>query len=107
MLAEEWFSAIESQIDYSLSSLTALKAFFESNTAVTRRQFRIFSHSLLKQYPEIQALEWIPIVPEEPRTQFESIARDDGLSELFFQDLGQVVSHFQLGNGLSIIPCIT
>jgi len=95
LLAEDRFSAVESQIDYSLSSLTALKAFFESNSSVSREQFTTFSHSILQQYPEIQALEWIPIVPDEQRELFESVARKEGLNEFVFQErdeLGEVLT---------------
>lgn len=66
--------------------LYASKGLFESTETIGRRQFNLFSSVLLARTNYIQALEWIPIVRQSERTDFEARAVAEGLSGFQFRE---------------------
>lgn len=88
-LAENRLIAIEQSLDHSFSALFSLHAFYKSSRFVSRAEFSSFSKALLSQYPEIQALEWIPIVPLSERQKFEQHAKDEDVTRITFGELDE------------------
>ena len=58
--------------------LFALRMLFESAPGVSREEYRRVVDELIDRLPGIQAFQWIPVVPEALRDQFESQARAEG-----------------------------
>lgn len=83
-LSESRFRAVQNSFDRNRVALASLQSLFTSFGQVTRKQFADFSQLLLTQVPGIQALEWIPRVPESERERYESVARSEGFDAFQF-----------------------
>ncbi|MBL6929099.1 MAG: CHASE domain-containing protein [Rhodospirillales bacterium] len=79
-------AAIERHIDANLSSVGAIKGFFESAPTVTRRNFRTFVAPMLQRNPAIRALEWIPRISASMREPYEASAREDGFADFMITE---------------------
>jgi len=81
-LADDLQTNLTGYIDilYSIESL------YRSSTEVTRQEFHTFTERLLSRHPGIQALEWIPRVPDSERAVSEAAARLDGYSQFQFTE---------------------
>ncbi|MBU3917110.1 CHASE domain-containing protein [bacterium] len=69
------FFAIREALDNHIILIQTLKNYLEVSYPVSRSQFKEFVGSFLKKFPTIQALEWIPLVKDSDRDQFESSHR--------------------------------
>ena len=72
---------LERYITLNMEALDSIKAFYGASENVDRTGFEIFVKSALEKYPNIQALSWIPNVPDEQRLQYEQRAKGDGLTD--------------------------
>ena len=66
--------SIQREIDANLQVLNSIKSFYNSSSDVTREDFRIFVSDALTKFPSIQALEWIPYIPNNLREKYEDDA---------------------------------
>ena len=82
--ADRGFKYIELECNHSLSIVGLLNAFFDASEDVSRDEFEIFTRDLLKEYPFIKALEWVPRVKKNERFSFEQDARRDGMENYEF-----------------------
>ncbi len=76
--AEKRVSLLEWTIANNLHELQKLRDFYAASHKVERGEFRSFVNSSLSHMPTIQALEWIPRVPETQRSVYEEAARKEG-----------------------------
>lgn len=67
------------EIDTTLHTLVAISSFYSASKEVERLEFRGFVEPFLSIFPWIQALEWIPRVPDDQRAAYEKAAQQDGL----------------------------
>ena len=81
-----YFEAISFSLRKNLDHLSALQAYFSSSPLVSRTQFASFSSSLMKESFGIQALEWVPRVPNNKRSDFEQSAQLHGYSDFQFSE---------------------
>ncbi|MFZ0929092.1 MAG: CHASE domain-containing protein [Syntrophobacteraceae bacterium] len=77
---ENRFETIKREIESNLHAVVSLKAFFDSIEDVDRSKFGNFVEPHLLINPSVQAIEWIPYVPQFERMAYEAAARQDGLS---------------------------
>ncbi|HXW68399.1 MAG TPA: CHASE domain-containing protein, partial [Dissulfurispiraceae bacterium] len=76
---EDRYSALKRELDSDLSVLASVQAlYFTSGKDIERPEFRDFTNHILKQHASIQALEWIPRVPDSRREAYERAARREG-----------------------------
>lgn len=85
-LAKENVFRIRLELKQYLDSLEAIKNFYASSNNVDREEFRTFVTPILKDHPEIQALEWVPKVPHDQLNQFihqarQSVTADFSITE--------------------------
>ena len=64
-------ASIQRELDLNLQVLDSMKDFFNASTFVDREEFRIFIEAPLLKHKSIQALEWIPLVPNNLRQHYE------------------------------------
>jgi diguanylate cyclase (GGDEF)-like protein/PAS domain S-box-containing protein len=76
--AEHRYALMKMEMELNLQAGQSLKALYVSNQEVTRAQFRDFAQELLLQHPSIQALEWIPRIPDVQRPLYEQEAKREG-----------------------------
>ena len=73
------YSALKRELDSNLSVLASVQALYYTSTkAAERSEFRNFTNHILEQHASIQALEWIPRVPDSRREVYERAARREG-----------------------------
>jgi signal transduction histidine kinase len=91
--AESIISDLQYTINTTFNATHVLRAFFENSDNVTRQEFDHFSSKLLQQTPVLKAVEWVPKVTGEMRTEFEKQARLDGypLFEFTHKENGKMV----------------
>ena len=76
--AQERLDALQTNITLTVDSVVSLGAFYDALPAVTREEFERLTGVLLARNRAIQALEWIPRVPERSRQKFEQDGRHAG-----------------------------
>ncbi|MHB8882824.1 MAG: CHASE domain-containing protein [Thermodesulfovibrionales bacterium] len=69
-----------------LKSLQALFYHTAKEEDVKRNEFRNFTGHILKQFKDVQALAWIPRVPDSRRAEYEYLARREGLADFQFTE---------------------
>jgi len=84
-LANDQTDAIHAEITATLALLRSLRGLFTASETVTRDRFRAFVRSL-EVGNTVQALEWIPRVPDRKRADFERRARDEGYLDFQFTE---------------------
>ena len=73
--AQERISYIKQALNENISLLEPITAFFNaSNHSITREEFRDFVHPLFYNYPNIQAINWVPYVTADQRGSYEQQA---------------------------------
>ena len=77
-------------IDYGMSpyleSLHSIRAGFDASSFVDRNEFRILVEHLIQQYPGIKALQWVPKVSANQRSQYERSVTDPNIKNFSFFD---------------------
>ena len=66
------FFSVKTALNRELERLNSLAAVFKFSDTISQQDFELFSKALLESNLDIQALEWIEIVPAENRSLFES-----------------------------------
>ncbi len=69
--AQERLTSIEHVFSKSTETLIALEAFYGASHEVERKEFKLFSQTMLKTYPFVESVEWLPRVPARGRDEFE------------------------------------
>ena len=80
-------AAINNVITHNLQAVYALGAFYNASQHVDRLEFKEFVKPLLDRSQSIQALEWIPRIPNWARTHYEKEARRDGFLDFQIAEL--------------------
>ncbi len=70
-------ASLRRELDLHVEVLRGLKALYVASEKVTRQEFTKAANLSLMQYKSIQALEWIPYVPNRRRAEFETLARKE------------------------------
>lgn len=78
--------ALESTLAEHEQAVGFVASLFYASDEVTRGEFREFAGRALTRYEGIQALGWIPLVPDSERTHYEQRARSDGLVDFSFTE---------------------
>ena len=87
-------SNLQVELSEDIEILNSIRSFYDSSPDVTRQEFHTFVEHSLSSRQSIQALEWIPRVPDKERAAFELAARQDGYSQFQFterQTQGQMI----------------
>ena len=72
--AEHRYETLKLEIDLNLHAVRSLRALYASDSDVKETEFSTFARYLLSKNPSIQALEWIPRVPNSRRSSYEALA---------------------------------
>ncbi len=70
--------AIQATIASNLEMLYSLRSLYAASQKVERLEFREFTREILTRRSAIQALEWVPRLPDSQRNRYEALARQDG-----------------------------
>ena len=81
LAAQERVTAVENRLGDGRLLLEAVGAFFAGSEHVTREEFAVYVRPFLEHFGCVQAVEWIPRVPDTQRRAFEQAARTDGLAD--------------------------
>lgn len=79
--SEDRVSSLQRGIEESLQELESLSAFYAASEYVARKEFHDFVQPFILHNPSIQALAWVPRVPDFRRTMYETDARKEGLKD--------------------------
>jgi len=85
-LAKERVQLLHSTLRQSMEVLHSLGALYESRGTMAAADFQVFAREALQRHPELQALEWIPRVPDAQRTDFEQRMRQQGFANFVFTE---------------------
>ncbi len=84
--ASERIAMFKQVMALSLLEVESIAAFFNASAEVSRRDFRQFVKPFLAHSRSIQALEWIPRVPDELKAEYEAKAREDNIPNFRFTE---------------------
>lgn len=71
-LAQEKRFIAAAQLDDTLDSLTALRAFYLSSQHVTKAEFKLYAQHFLEHSHSLLTLLWVPVVHSNQRSVFEN-----------------------------------
>ncbi len=83
------------QLEVNRRELLGIISFYKSSLFVSREEFRAYVNPILKHHSYIQALEWIPRVPDTEKKVYEESLRMEGLSNnrfVEYTDSGQQIA---------------
>ena len=72
---------IQKQLAKHLDAVHSLKSFFAGSVDVDRTGFSTFNRHLLSRHVGVQAMEWLPRVTREQRSEYESRAQMEGVTD--------------------------
>lgn len=72
---------IVKKVDSNLQILDSVKAFYNATDNISRQDFKTFIAPSLMGHNDIQAVEWVPLVPHAERLMYEKNAKVDGFNE--------------------------
>jgi len=98
------YRAISRSLEEHVLRLRALGSYFDTRYDVTRAEFARYAANLAQGSAGLQALEWIPRVPESKRNTLETIARFSGLSGFEFKERGSDGSMIPAGRSEIYYP---
>jgi diguanylate cyclase (GGDEF)-like protein len=75
--AEDRATGIKLAVDRAIAAAHSSGALFDSDPAVSRRQFRTFTLQIIKDNQGLEGVMWIPRVPATARTSFEKARQGD------------------------------
>jgi len=81
----ELCEALKREIEVNLNVLDSVRVFHKRGK-ISRSEFRDFVGHFLSRHPSIQALEWIPRIPNSQRETYEKMAKKDGFSHFQLTD---------------------
>jgi CHASE1-domain containing sensor protein len=84
--AVERIDRFESSIDHAMDRLCAVGAYLDTAGGPDRKRFALLSETFLTQGSPVQALEWVPRVPEARRGVYIAAARRDGFAGFDFTE---------------------
>ena len=80
-LADDWHASLQRSIHDHMTVLVAIGALYDAIDHVDREQFSRFVNPLLRRHRGIQALEWIPRIPDSERDAWEQEIRAEGFTD--------------------------
>jgi diguanylate cyclase (GGDEF)-like protein/PAS domain S-box-containing protein len=85
--SEEAAQYLRNELDRYEVALTATAGLFRSSQEVTGQEFNEFADLMLRKLPDLFALSWNTVVPEEQRQSFESRMRAQGYRDFQMLEL--------------------
>jgi len=79
--AEDRASITRNEIESNVLMLELLRAFHLGSREVERHEFAKFVEPCFSKVRRLQAMEWVPRVPDAERAEYEDAARRDGLED--------------------------
>ena len=76
-VAEERVEIIHYSFKLRVAATEHIKAFFQSSQKIERHEFQKFTSHLLKSFPDIKSLQWVPYLPHDKRPAFESAMAEE------------------------------
>jgi serine/threonine-protein kinase len=86
--AQRLQAAVTEKLVLPQENLNALSSFLEASGHITRRQFRLVTFPMIVRHKFVYAFEWLPLVRDSERADFESAARAAGQPDYRFWELG-------------------
>lgn len=77
-VSENHLTALKKALSVRMIMLESIRSFYNSSIHVERHGFTQFVQPFFLNIEGIQALEWIPLVTEIERIEYENMARQDG-----------------------------
>lgn len=65
------------ELEKNISAMVFLKHFVEANSKVDRETFTNYTDAIVKSIPGIQSVQWVPVVKQEQRVEFEQLASNN------------------------------
>lgn len=85
-LVQQHSAVLDRVLDEHLDVLRSMQAFYDSSVEVGRDEFKTFSAPFLKKFPGLVALDWVPIVSEAEKDQYEEMLKKEGFEDFFFRE---------------------
>lgn len=79
-------NALQKNLNFNLEALMSVKAFFDNSEYISRKEFSGFVNNTLSRHPSIQAISWNPLVQDNERADYESLAQKEGFGNFQFTE---------------------
>ncbi len=86
--AQQVAATLHTSFDLPLEIVRGIPAFFDASERVSQAQFAAFAQRVLRRHPSVYALEWIPRVSHESRSEVERRAREEGRGGFVIREVG-------------------
>jgi len=79
-------NAIQEHLVKNLNTLKLIQSYINNDKTINRREFSKFVTPVIESDQNIQAIEWIPVVWNQERSEYEEKARKEGLIDFNFKE---------------------
>jgi len=86
-LSSDRFEIFTTKLTDILQTSQDTRAFFNASIKVERQEFRLFTEGILKRDLSIVSMDWLPIVTNDKRAEFEEFVRNEGFSNFYIKEL--------------------
>lgn len=87
--AKTYSNAVEITLTNYVGALLFLGDYFDNSLLVTRQEFTGIVKNILPRYPGIQTFSWNPLVKDDERSSYESLARKEGFDNFEFTEVSE------------------
>ena len=84
--AKGYANAVQTSLNGNIEALMFIGDFFNNSAHVTRQEFTSFVKSVRPRFPGIQAFSWNPLVLDNERAEYESLAKKEGYKNFEFTE---------------------
>ncbi len=103
-LSQARIESIEKTLFKNLDVLAPFQPFYNASVYVDRLEFRTYAASFLKKNPTFQTLIWVPRVVFDEREEYETLAKQKGLSDFKFNQRNFEGDFVRVGDQEEYLP---
>ncbi len=85
--ASQTLNAMKHRINGNINALRFTERFFQASDNINRREFHKFTQGVRGFYPEVQAMQWLPLIRHEQRLGYEGSVQKEGLSGYYISEV--------------------
>lgn len=85
--ADTQFNLFTQEMKSKVNIARSIQAFFQESESVNRAEFTLFVNIVLKEHPEILALNWLPRILHGERAHFEKEIKNEGFENFVINEV--------------------
>lgn len=95
---------VRNRLSDNLAVISALSGWYHSQNRVSHSELNSFSSEMLANYPHIQAILYMPKIPQNNKTRFEKQKREEGYADFHIKKLDDTLHYVPVSQRENYFP---